>query len=231
MHGGDDLLQLGFGVGGAHEAKNVEGLVGLVGGDQPARAAWDAIEHDEEEDGGEDGDAELPPPLGRAKVPGGDDEVRQIRKQDADDDVDLEGADHAAAPLGGGELCDVDRAEDRGAADADAADEAGDHEDVPVPGEGAADGGDEIEDGHDAQGLAAADLLAESAGGHSTEDGAEEADGDGEAERGRREAEDGGELLRGAGDDGGVKAEEQTAQRADRGGFQEVLVHDGFSDA
>ena len=73
-------------------------------------------------------------------------------------------ADHASAPLGRGELGDVDGAEHGRAADAEAADEAGDHQRIPVPGEGAADGGDGVEDGHDAQGFAAADLLAEHAG-------------------------------------------------------------------
>ena len=47
------------------------------------------------------------------------------------------------------------------------------------------------------------------------DDGADKADEDGEAKRGRGQVEDSRELLRGAGDDGGIEAEEQAAQRAD----------------
>ena len=68
-----------------------------------------------------------------------DDGVGEIGEEDSDDDVDLEEADETSAPLGGGELGDVDGAEDGGAADAEAAEEAKEDESVPVPGQSAAD--------------------------------------------------------------------------------------------
>ncbi len=134
---------------------------------------------------------------------------------------DLGDVDPDDGALGYGE---EDGAEHGGSADADAADEAGDHESVPVPGEGAADGGEGVQDGHDAKGFAAANLLAEDAGGQGAEDGSGETDGDGEAEGPGGEVEDAGELLGGAGDDGGVEAEEQAAERAYDGGLRKISV-------
>ena len=115
----------------------------------------------------------------------GDDVVGGVGEEDADDDVDLEEADEASAQLGGSELGEIDGAEDRGAADAESADEAEAEQGRPVPGEGAAEGGDDVEDRHDAQGFAAADFLAERAGADGSDDRAPEGDGDGEC-RGRR---------------------------------------------
>ena len=225
MDGVDDLLELGFGVGGAHQVEHVERFFGSVGGDEPARRAGDAEQHVEEQERRKDGDAELPPPLEIAEVASGDEEVGKVGDQDADDDVDLEEADHAAAPLGGGELCDVDGAEHGGAADADAADEAEGEQGIPIPGEGAADRRDEVEDGHDAERFAAADPLAEHAGEHGAEDGADQAKEDGEAEGVGREVKDLGELLGGSGDDSGVEAEQEAAKGPDDGAFEQVAVH------
>ena len=49
VDGVDDLLELGFGVGRAHHAENIEGFVGLVGGDEPARAARNAVKHEQKD--------------------------------------------------------------------------------------------------------------------------------------------------------------------------------------
>ena len=141
-----------------------------------------------------------------------------------DYDVDLEKTDHAASPLGGSEFSNVDRAQDGGTADAEAANEAGHHQDGPVPGKGAADRGDGVQDGHNAQGFAAADLLAQLAGDHRTDDCADQAYENGEAQGFRSEVKDFAELLRGARDDGGVEAEEETAQRSNGSRFCEVSV-------
>ncbi len=142
----------------AGELQNVQGLGFAVHHDQPARAARDEEEHEQEEQGGDAGDAELPAPLGQAELEAAEEEIGGVGEQDADDDVGLEDADEASAPLGRGDLGDVHGPEHGGAADGDAADEAEEVERVEAPGEGAADGGDAIEDGHHAEAVAAAVL-------------------------------------------------------------------------
>ena len=112
------------------------GFVDAVLRDEPARAARDAKEQARKSAAGTAGDAELPAPRASAQVhQAGDDVVGEVGEQDSDDDVDLEEADQAAAPFSRGELGDVDRAEDGGAADAEAADEAEAEQGRPVPGE------------------------------------------------------------------------------------------------
>lgn len=139
------------------------------------------VEQDEEEGGREDSDAELETPLDGSGVERGDDGIGEVGEENADDDVDLKEADEASAPFGGGELGDVDRAEDRGAADAEASEEAEEEEARPWPGESAAEGRDDVEDGHDAEGGATADALTERAGEDGSDDGAVKGDGYGEA--------------------------------------------------
>ena len=157
---GTNVFKLGLGVFFAHELEDGECFVNPVAGGGPARAAGNAEQESEEDDGGDSGDADLPAPLGCAEMHGADDVVGGVGDHDAEDDVELKGADETAAPLGRGQLGDVDRAEDRGGADAESADEAEDHEGGPAPGQAAADGGDDIEDGGDAEGFAAAEPLA-----------------------------------------------------------------------
>ncbi len=168
----------------------------------------------------------------RAEVHAADDGVRYIGEQDADDDVDLKESDEAAAPFGGRNFGDVHGAEDGRSADAEAADEAKEDERRPAPGKGAADGGEHIEDGHDAKTVAAAIFLSGNAGAHGANDRAGESAGDSDAEQ------SGGEVIHarqgrgGAGDDGGVKAEEQAAQRAhDRALYYMRIDTHSFSKA
>ena len=159
--GGANVGELGFGIWLAHHLEHCEassmrsleadqrGLRGMP------KSSTRKIER------GNGSDAHLPAPLGCAQMQSADEVVGGVGDQDAEDDVELEGADQAAAPLGGRQLCNVDGAEHRGSADAESADEAEDHERRPVPGKRAADGRDDIEDGGDAQGFAAAELLAD----------------------------------------------------------------------
>jgi hypothetical protein len=107
--------------------------------------------------------------------------VRCISHQDAEDHIELEGGYQAAAPLGRGQLSNVDRSKYRRRANAQSADEAEYHERVPVPGEAAAEGRRDIEHCGDAQGLSAAELLAHSAGPESSQHRANEPDGDRQA--------------------------------------------------
>lgn len=111
-----------------------------------------------------------------------------------------------------GELGDVDRAEDGGAADAEASEETEEEEAPPGAGESAAEGGDDVEDRHDAKSGSAADALAEGSGKDRSDDGAVEGDSDGEAFLAFGEGVVELEGVGGAGDDCGVEAEEKTAE-------------------
>src|SRR5439155_756701 len=84
----------------------------------------------------------------------------------------------------------VDGAEDGGASDSEAADKPEGEQRGPAPGEGAAEGGDGVENSHDAESFATPDTLAEHAGSHGADDGSDEADEDGDAERERGEVVD-----------------------------------------
>ena len=57
-----------------------------------------------------------------------DDRVRGICQQDTEDDIELDQAHQASAHTGGGDFSSVDRCNHRGQADADAAEEAEQHE-------------------------------------------------------------------------------------------------------
>jgi hypothetical protein len=124
LEGELDVGNFLLGVRVAHELEDFEGLFDAEFGDGPAGAAGDAEEEDEEEQSGDGGDAELDAPLGGSEVEQADDEVRGVGEEDADDDIDLEGADHASAPLGGGQLRNVDGTEDGAGTDAESAEEA-----------------------------------------------------------------------------------------------------------
>ena len=140
--------------------------------------------------------------------------VGSIGEQNADDYVDLEGADHAAAPLGRSQLGNVDRPEHGRSADAQAAEETEEEQRWPVPGEHAAESGDDIEDGRDAQGFPAAQLLPDGAGGHGAHYRARHGSEDGDALGGAGEVIEPGERVDCTGDDRRIESEEQAAQRA-----------------
>src|ERR1022692_3767447 len=123
---------------------------------QPARAARNAEQHDQEQDGGSGGDTKLPAPLVHAKAGQPDQVVAEIGNQDSDHDVDLERADEQSSPARGSDLGDVHRPEYRRASNPQAADEAEDEQRWPVPREGAAESGNDVEPRQDAQALAPA---------------------------------------------------------------------------
>ena len=155
---------------------------------------------------------------------GADDVVGGVGDHDAEDHVDLKGADQTAAPLGRRQLGDIDRAEDRGSADAESADEAKNHEGGPTPCEAAADGGDDVEDSGDAEGFAASQPLAYGAGAEGADDRADEANGHRESLVLRTEAVKAHQGIDGAGDHDGVESEQQPAKSAGQGGFHQVGV-------
>ena len=225
-HGGNHGVHLGLGVWRSHAGKDELSFVDAILGDEPAGALGNAEQEKHEEERGDDGDTELHAPLDGAKSKVSDDGVGEVGEQDANDDVDLEHADEATAPLGGGELRDVDGAEDGGAADAEAAQKAEGKEGPPGAREGATGGRDDVEDAHDAESGAAADALAERARKHSAKDGAVEGDGDGEALLALGESVVQLKRVGGASDDGGIKAEEKAAKSAGESTLNEQK--DGF---
>src|ERR1035438_10096754 len=85
---------------------------------QPARAARNAEQHDQEQDGGSGGDTKLPAPLVHAKAGQPDQVIAEVSNQDSDHDVDLERADQQSSPARGSDLGNVLRPQHRRAANA-----------------------------------------------------------------------------------------------------------------
>ena len=217
VDGTGDIGELGIGIGFANLGQDGAGFREARFLREPARAARDREEHQQEQQGGDAGDAEHPAPFRGAELLATDKVVREIGDENSGDDVELKKADQAAAQMGRRDFGDVHGAEDGGAADGESADEAEEDERIPIPGDGAAQGGEEIEDGHEAEAVAAAVAIAGESGEDGADHGANECDGDGEAEAERREREGVREIGGGAGDDGGVEAEEKTAEGGDDG--------------
>ena len=138
--------------------------------------------------------------------------VREVGHQDAGDHVELEETDQPAAPFGGRNLRNVHRPEHRGAADAEPSDEPEEHERIPIPGEGAANRGDQVEDGHAAQAVAAPVAVARDAGQSRAEDRADQRARYREPEAVRRQIEDSRERVRGPGNHRRIESEKQPAQ-------------------
>src|SRR5882762_4492979 len=224
MDGADDFLQLGFRIVCAHFLQDLARFVYAPFGDQPARTWRDAEEHDQKQDGRQRGDAKLPAPVGGTETLARDYEIREISQQDADDDVDLKHADQAAADSRRGEFRDVNGTKDRGAADAETSKKSREKQDLPIPGKRAAQGGEHVKDSQNAEGFSRAVFLAGDSGGHGADDCANQGDGDGEAELPRRQTIREREGMGGAGDYGGVEAEQESTERADGGGLEEVGI-------
>ena len=145
--GADDIGDFAIGVGLTDAGEDLAGLLDEAAADQPARALRDAEEGDEEEQRGQGGDAQFPAPLFGAEAQGADHVVGEVRDQDSGHDIELEEADEASAFGGGRDLGDIHGADDGRSADGEAAEEAEPDEGVPVPGEGASEGGHDVEHG------------------------------------------------------------------------------------
>src|SRR3984885_7254466 len=183
VYRGDDFIQLFLRLRHASQLQDGECFMQAGLRDQPARAARNDEEGDQEEQRRDGGDAEHPAPLQRAKMAGADDGIRYIGEQDADNDIDLEESDESAAPGRRRNLCDVHRPEHRRSADAETTDEAKEDECGPAPGKGA----EHIEDGHDAETVATAIFLSRDACAHGADDRARQRAGDSDAEQRGRE--------------------------------------------
>ena len=84
------------------------------------------------------------------------------------------------------------------------------------------EGGDGIQNRHDAQRLTAADSLAENSCGHRSDHRARQSDKDGQAEGEGSEMVDHRQLLGGAGNDSRVKTKQEAAQGPDDRTFQKI---------
>src|SRR5690348_7236311 len=208
VNGFDDLLQVLFVVLIAQGAQDGTRLLDPALLNQPARAARNAKQQEEENDGGNGGDAEHPAPAGRSELRQADQVVRKIRQQNAEDHAELEEANQAAAQPSGRDFRNIHGAEHRGAANAQAADEAERHQSVPSPGEGAADGRDHVEHTQDAQAVAAAIALAGEASKHGAKNRAHQGAEHGNAQQLGTELIEMGKRRRGAGD----RSEEHTSE-------------------
>src|SRR3974390_239275 len=89
-----------------------------------SRAAWEAEQHDEEQERRDRRDPDLPPPLRLPEVAGADQVVADIGQYNSEHDIELEEGDHATAPARWCDLRDVHRTEHGGAADRQSDDEA-----------------------------------------------------------------------------------------------------------
>ncbi len=221
MHGVDDFLQFVFRIFRAHFLQHLARFVNALLCNQPAWALRNAEEHHEKQKGWNRRYAELPSPFCGTQADLSDREVRQVREQNADHDVDLKHANEPTADFCGSQFGDVYRTEHRGAADAEAAEKARQKQSLPIPGKGAAQRREHVEDGEHAQRFSCAVFLARNAGGHRAYDRTDQRHGNGQAKLLGRKAITQGQRMRRAGDDRGIEAEEQATKGADRGGFEQ----------
>ena len=114
--------------------------------------------------------------------------------------------------------------EHRRAADAQSADKTKNDQRIPVPGEGATQSGDEIEDGHHPQAVATSETLTRNPRQHGAQDRPEERAEYRDAQEKWREAVGLGECAGGAGDDGGVESEKKAAQSGHDRALQQRCV-------
>ena len=182
---------------------------------QPARA----FGH-EQQQGQQDGrrrhlGAQHPPPSGR-RVPGGvaealDPGVGEQREEDARDDAELEERAEAPAPFRRCELRDVDRADHRRGADAQAADEAGGEELDERARQRREQPRGRVEDRAEEQHLPPPEPVAEESRGHGARDAPEDRARPGESLLRGPQREVRPEVLVGAVDDRRVVPEQEAA--------------------
>jgi len=98
----------------------------------------------------------------------------------------------------------------------------------PTPSEGASECGDEVQDAQQCERASAADGVSGAAGADRAEDSADEGAGHREAEEVVAEGELSAEGVGGAGDNGGVEAEQQAAQRGNKGATEQIEVEPGL---
>ncbi len=133
MDRSDNLVELLLRFRNAGEPQHIQRFLKLRLRDQPAGTARNGEQRNQKTNRRYAGDTELPPPFAGPELQAADQEIRHIREEYPDDNVDLKETDQAAPPLGGCNLRDVHWPQYRGAADAQTADEAEENQRRPVP--------------------------------------------------------------------------------------------------
>ena len=126
----------------------------------------------------------------------------------------LKEAHETSTHTGGRHFCEVDRSQNRGAAYAETADEPEHQQSGPVPRQGRANCGDDVEHRHPAQGLARTDALPKGARGERANHRPPERDGDRKAKLCGGEGIDLRKAMCRAGDDRCIKTEKHASECA-----------------
>ena len=151
--------------------------------------------------------------------------IGQVGDDDAQHDVELEEGHETPAPVRRGDLGDIHRPHDRRGADGQPAQEAEEHERIPVDDHGTAHGRDQVEPRDHFQRAQAPVAFGWAAADQGADDGADKRRGDREAVREVRERIDPLDRLFGTGDHGRVEAEQKAAERSDEGDIK----HEAFN--
>ena len=204
-------------------------------GEQPTRRLGDGGQEDQEEDGGHGHDAEHPPPRGLLVRDLADNRVRGVGQEDTEDDIELDEADQPSAHACRSNFGGVDGRHHGGQAHANAAEEAEDHEEGDRErgrgrhrsircrhqggqrGQGGREGTHAEEDADPEEDGLAAESVRKVTCDDSTDDSADGCDRNDHALARGGQGVELGELFFRAGDDGGIKTEEQAAEGGDDG--------------
>jgi hypothetical protein len=200
-------------------------LVDPVPHHQPAGAVGGQEEEDQERRRRKRLHPEHPAPLRWTKRQPGDQKIREEGEEHAENNVELRHRHQPAAVAGGRDFRNVHGRDHRRPADPYASDEAEEKKGMPVPGQGAADRGDEIKNGDADQGVTPADPVGRPARRQRPRNGTDQSGGHGEAEPEGIEIVDFPEPLGGSGDHGRVESEEKAAHGGDDGGLDESRLH------
>jgi hypothetical protein len=225
-----DLLHLRAGpLRGPDLHEDGERLVVPVLRDEPARRLGHLHHADEQGDRGDGGDREHVAPHPRVLAPdGADDGVDREGEQLADDDRQLTAAGEAASALGGGQLGQVHRHGDRGAADRETEDHPRRDHDREARGQHTADGPDEEDDGQDGQRLLPAQDVVEPSADERSDRGSDQQGARDQALARRGQPQVRLHRLQGTVDHACVVTEEQAAERRDdRDQVEPPLVRTG----
>ena len=212
-----------------------DGFVGFAVRHEPARRLGDGEQQEEEDRRGDDHDAEHPPPGGLLVRDLADNRVRGVGQEDTEDDIELDEADQPSAHACRSDFGGVDGRHHGGQAHANAAEEAEDHEEGDRErgrgrhrsvccrhqggqrGQGGREGAYAEEDADPEEDGLTAEAVGQVTGDNRADNRTDRRDRDDHALARGGQGVELGELFFRAGDDGGIKTEEQTAEGGDDG--------------
>ena len=227
-----DLL-VAFGLRGGETLGNLHGKFFAAVREQPARRLGDGGQEDQEEDRRNGHDAEHPPPGSLLVRDLADNSVRRVGQEDTEDDIELDEADQASAHTCGRDLGGVNGRHNGGQAHADAAEEAEDHEEGDRErrrgrhrsirrahqrgqrGQGGSERSEAKEDTDPEEDGLTAESVGQVTGDDCTENRTDRRDRDDHAFARGGQGVELGEFFFRAGDDGGIKTEEQATEGGD----------------